>query len=296
MKATWGMVGLFVGALGCGGSASLVLKTPVSNECQKASLQGCDEIAEGVLLYVEGRKGEGAIKLRTAAQKNSPEKIQSFAAVLGTLSRAPGAGKYADAIHEVMGVLTSSGVALAEPASRSPDGAAASAGSTEGAGVMARGSSHRILTADTDAAQVRSDYVSAPTNSPAWCTQLFGTGAACVMLARGPLFLTDVAPSSAECQGQLLAVLEEGRVRGQLQMPLRVHGARIFVSSAASLVLVQRAQPEGAAAPGSLADGAVVLDETSPDWSCSLYFSGFVPYEVAAPKQPPRDWTQESGF
>ncbi len=295
MRTLGGTLGLLVlGAGGCGGSASLVLKIPVSDQCAKAALQGCDEIAEGVLLYVEGKKSEGTMKLKAGAAQNSPEKIRKFADLLKALSQAPGAGKYALMINEVVITLTTSEANAAD----TDQGAAGNFGSRDAPASSSRPKTQGVLTADTDAAQIRSDLARSPTHSPAWCTQLFGEGTTCVMLSRGPLFFTDSAPSAVECHGQFLAVLEGGRIKAQLESPLRIHGAKVFVSSNSALVLGQRSQPDSQATSPDDETGRIVLDEVSPAWSCSLFWSGFVPYDVSASQgqQPPRGWTQESGF
>src|SRR5690242_11186786 len=43
-----------LGASACGGSA--LLHAPVADRCASAGLRGCDEIADGVVLVVDGNK------------------------------------------------------------------------------------------------------------------------------------------------------------------------------------------------------------------------------------------------
>ena len=318
---------------GCGGSASLVLKTPVSNQCEKAGLVGCDTLSEGVLLFAEGKQSEGSAKLQSGAAQNSPEKVKQFAAQLGTLSSLPGAGKYAAAISQVAATLTLSAASSLAAGSGSPEDDAALASRSPLAGPQPRGT----LTADTDAAQIRSGVAIPPTNPPEWCEK-FGKGTTCFVLGRGPLFLTDARSSVSDCKGQFLAIIAGGQLTVELESPLSIHGARIFVPANAALVLGQRPEPpkaEPAAEeapqkplePGQKpaqkvavkpipqplqnkqtdeASAEVVLDEVAPAWSCSLYFSGFVPYEtkaadapLASPKTerpPEKSWNQDGGF
>lgn len=312
---------------GCGGSASLVLKTPVSNQCAQAGLVGCDELSEGVLLFAEGKQGEGAAKLQAGAAQNPPEKVKQFAAQLDTLSSLPGAGKYAGALRGVVATLTLS-ASSSSPAERATlDDDAALASRSPLASPAPRGA----LTADTDVAQIRSFVAELPTNPPDWCEK-FGKGTACLVLSRGPFFLTDARASAPDCEGQFLSIIAEGQVSVELESPLSFHGARVLVPERAALVFGQRPKPrEGAPSadealeqkPGQKAaakslekpalnkqagqdSDAVVLDDLAPEWSCSLYVSGFVPYETnpTATSQPSpnierppeKSWNQDGGF
>lgn len=305
MKTSW-VAGAAIGLVGCSGSASLVLKTPVSNQCAKAGLLGCDQLSEGVLLYAEGKGSEGAAKLQSGAAQNSPEKVKQFAAQLDTLSSLPGAGTYAAALSEVAATLTLSAASSSAAKSGSPEDDAALASRSPLASSGARG----IVTADTDVAQNRSGVAELPSSPPEWCEK-FGKGTSCLLLGRGPLFLTEARAPRADCEGQFLAIIEGGRVSVELNSPLSIHGARILVPEGAALVLGQRPappkeEPSADAAPGKTpAPGrklvaklpakpvekpiennepdyeesdVVILDEVPPEWSCSLYFSGFVPY------------------
>lgn len=318
---------------GCGGSASLVLKTPVSNQCAQAGLVGCDELSDGVLLFAEGKQSEGAAKLQSGAAQNPPEKVKQFAAQLGTLSSLPGAGKYAGALSGVVATLRLSAASSSATESKTDVGDAALASRSPLAEPEPRGA----LTADTDVVQHRSGVATVPTDPAEWCEK-FGKGTACLVLGRGPLFLTDARASAPDCKGQFLAVVTGGQVSVELESPLNIHGARIFVPENAALVLGQRPEPPKEepsaddvplkpAVPGQkptakLAEkpvakpieneepdqhaGEVVLDEVAPEWSCSLYFSGFVPYDTkpettARPSQksdrpPDKSWNQNGGF
>lgn len=328
MKTHW-VAGAVLVLAGCGGSASLVLKTPVSNQCAQAGLIGCDELSEGVLLFAEGKQSEGAAKLQAGAAQNPPEKVKQFAAQLGTLSSLPGAGKYAAAIGQVAATLTLSAASSSAAGSGSPEDNAALASRSPLADPEPRGA----LTADTDIVQIRSGVAIPPTNPPDWCEK-FGKGTACFVLGRGPLFLTDARASAPGCKGQFLAIIAEGQVSVELESPLSIHGARILVPANAALVFGQRAAPpkeeptaeeppQKPPLPGQKlsakpvpqplqdkqtdeASGEVVLDEVAPEWSCSLYFSGFVPYEAkpaTAPqpspkteRPPDKSWNQDGGF
>lgn len=70
---------------GCG-AATWLVKKPVTEQCQSAGLQRCDDLAEGVVLYADGKRPEAELKIRTAAQANEPEKVRVFAKALRTLA------------------------------------------------------------------------------------------------------------------------------------------------------------------------------------------------------------------
>lgn len=95
---------LFPMILGCSG-AQVVLKSPIESQCGEAGLQGCAEITEGVLLFVEGKEDQGQEKLTKGAAQNAPEKVQKFAQGLRELKKIPGADSYMQPIMKVADIL-----------------------------------------------------------------------------------------------------------------------------------------------------------------------------------------------
>jgi hypothetical protein len=115
---------------GCS-SVSLVLRTPVSNQCEATGLKGCPELTEGVLLYVEGDTQNGRKKLLEAASANAPQEVAKFAASLRTLGELPGVGEYMKPVMEVIAILSEGAVnsttpPVSEQHSALADGAAVS--------------------------------------------------------------------------------------------------------------------------------------------------------------------------
>lgn len=275
---------------GCAGSASMVLRTPVSQQCASAGLQGCDDLAEGVLLQAEGRQDEAFRKLKSGAAENSPEQVKQFIMLLQALEHAPGVGKYSAAINQAIVTLQ-----LDTSAPGRPDAPSNSAGvvaeSAPHAGPQMHGKARGVVTADTDIGQIRDGFAKPPSMSPEWCSGIFGKGTRCSVVSRGPLFLTDAAPSAVDCQGQFLAVMEGIQVKAKFEAPVRLHGARIVIPEKYSLVIGQRDAPP-ADAEQTRDEHTVVLDEVSEEWSCGLYWSGFVPYEMNPYRgeQPTTEW------
>lgn len=205
--------------------------------------------------------------------------------LLGTLSNLPGAGKYAGALSEVVATLT-----LAAPSASADELKESGTGSGEPSSTALASDSRGALTADTDAAQNRSGLVEIPSFPPEWCAK-FGKGTSCVLLTRGPLFLTDARASAPDCEGQFLAIVAGGQVTVELNSPLMIHGGRILVPTDAALVLGQRPEPpkerESSVKMPAKESDRVILDDVSPEWSCPLYWSGFVPYDTTAQTRSP---------
>jgi hypothetical protein len=95
-------------AIGCGGSAQLVLRGPLSDRCVETGLKGCSEMVDGVVAYVDGDKTDAEEKLKRTSARNAPDKLQEFAATLQPLADLPGAQSYAGLIKEVVDLLAKS--------------------------------------------------------------------------------------------------------------------------------------------------------------------------------------------
>ena len=92
---------------GCGAS-QMVLKDPIANKCANSGLQGCDELTDGILLYVDGNKVEGEAKLKQGAAANSPDKVKAFAQNLEPIMQLPGVSSYSGSLKAVIHILATS--------------------------------------------------------------------------------------------------------------------------------------------------------------------------------------------
>lgn len=90
----------------CGG-ASLILKSPLEDQCSKAGVQGCPEIVHGAIVYIEGDKPAGKDELTRGAAQNAPEKVKTFADGIRSLplNKIPGGQKYTALVIEVADIL-----------------------------------------------------------------------------------------------------------------------------------------------------------------------------------------------
>lgn len=272
----------------CSTSPSMILRSPVSDQCARAGLQSCEQLADGVLLYVDGRRDEAMPKLSAGAADNTPERLTRFTELLGALENLPGASKYSASLQ---GVVATINVEASKKAKRGADD-----GRSKEVRPMDREPNQRefpvrALSADADPRQLRDGLEISPTGGLGWCTEYFGEGTRCATVAQGPLYLTDAVPNGKSCEGQFLAVVSGDALGARFDAPLSIHGARIFVPSGSSLIFGQLAEPkketsepksgEKATSPSPSSEKKpprVVLDEASPEWSCLLYWSGFVPY------------------
>jgi len=89
----------------CGGSISVVLKSPVESKCSSAGLKGCPELTDGVLLYVQGEEQKGKDKLIKGAAENAPGKVKEFAKQLKLLKQIPGVSAHMKKVLEVADIL-----------------------------------------------------------------------------------------------------------------------------------------------------------------------------------------------
>lgn len=257
-------------------SASLLVKAPLTDGCTSHGLRGCDMIVTGMLRYAEGNEAEAKQYLAKAAAMNSPEEVQRLAVVVQGLRLVPGAEPYAAPLGEALSLLTSEAQsARVEVTTSSPLGSSAGNGTASATKVESEPTpnasapsptlaAQRILTAATDPAQTI-DGVYSPTERhvPFACSRVVQEPAVCGLVAKGPLYLTDVVPLGDECKGQFLAVVRDGAARWVADGPLRLVGANLFVRENELMVMGRRTPEESDATTTS---------------SCRLLWSGYRPY------------------
>ncbi|MGA7743184.1 MAG: hypothetical protein WCE40_15220, partial [Polyangia bacterium] len=64
-------------------------------------LKQCDDLVNGILLYVDGDEDGARSALADAVRANQPEKLRKFAEGLQTISHIPGASSYMEPIAKV---------------------------------------------------------------------------------------------------------------------------------------------------------------------------------------------------
>ena len=140
----------------------------------------------------------------------------------------------------------------------------------------------QVVTAETDAAQVRHGIGEAPTEKPQWCGEALGNDVRCRALAHGPLFLTHLVVAAPGCAGQSIAVIRHGKAWLHFENTQALSHTRIFIGRYDTLVLVRRQQAKAAesgSAPVEEKEPAVIeLQDHVPVSSCKVYWGGFAPY------------------
>lgn len=243
------LVSLIAGVLplaGCGAAASFLLKPPIVDRCHDTNLQGCDDLADGVIAYATGDKDAAKEKVMKAAAQNAPADLKDFAAKLRLLKSVPGIEKYSGPLLEVadmlapdaapMSVRASTHVvaaAIAAPPSKAQDDSAARSASPRGA---ARGALSDTVVPAADGAEpcalLKDATFSLEPGSPI-----------CVDLAKGPIVVTDVRTVGVCPNALVLGAGEPSSPRwllyGEPSSVLGVHGAAYDVPAGERLFAAQ---------------------------------------------------------
>ncbi len=220
---------------GCGGAVSLVLKGPISDKCKDVGLRGCDDLSEGVILYVSGDREAGARGLRKGIAENEPEQLREFAAKLRLLEKIPGASDYAKPLDDIADLLGAggggtgtTGVPFTVTPSETPSAA-------HGDTVTASRASSVVPI--TEATQHKCGLFADESFDPEP-----GIGA-CVDVGHGPLLLTD-AQTTGACRNTLIIGAGSSAAPSWffLAAPrsvLSVHGASMPVKTGETLYVAQ---------------------------------------------------------
>jgi hypothetical protein len=232
----------------CFGGAQIVLKGPITERCTDAGLKGCDPLTDGVLEYVDGDRDEAVQKIKKGAAENAPEKIRDFAEALRALKSIPGADQYIHPVLEVADLLA-------------PDDAEAKSSSSRASG-RAKSSAKREASSENDGRVAAGTLVPSVDPNASPCTPFGDTNvnvddaaARCVVVATGPLVLTDAQTTGACGNDLLIGAGTPAHPRWALvsttSAPLNVHGANFGVLNDESLFVVQTA-PTASALKGDL--------------------------------------------
>lgn len=226
-------------AAGCNASVQLALKAPIQQKCTAAGLRGCEDLTDGVLLYVQGEHDEGRKKIHIGAAKNEPAQLRAFAEKIRALKDIPGADEYVEPLIEVADLLAPENAA--RHAQSSEDDATPAKGSA--AGSDDRGSTaHALAGTLVPAADRRAKICQLYTEAP-WDSDPDAVVARCVNIATGPAILTDVQ-TTGMCH-DLLAIgagtPENPRwvLVGEPSALVAVHGARYPIATGEALFIAQ---------------------------------------------------------
>lgn len=283
-RRAWVGIGLFA-LVGCAaaGSASFVLRPPVVQQCQQVPLQGCEELSDGVLLYLNGQKEQGRTKLLQGAAKNAPEQVRQYAVALRALeTTVPGVQQYTQPLGEITTILIQASAASQAAPDRASGQVPVGLVPNPYGQAPPAARDNRFLTADTDVTRMRYGTLGSPSEVSPWCSKVFGL-AQCVVVQRGTLVLTDLVSVGNQCDGQFLAVMRGGLLQFRFDGPFDLHGARIVIPPTDALILGQLNDvPEltdKEKKPGNRAEPPAA---PTPSRTCGFYYSGYMPYEGAS--------------
>lgn len=270
---SWGVCAAFALTMGCGMSGAGVLKSPVQDQCESVGLSGCPQIAEGVVLYADGKQADGQNKLKAGAAANNPEDVREFAKALTTVTSLPipGVSQYVGPLHQIAELLATEAESSAPPVPKAaPPVPEQSSQELAKEGESPREQASAII---ASAGPTLAQTVSASTQ--AWSGRrqchLFGRNVSCAPVQQGPFIVTDIVAlpgckdamyigSNARDNPYREDVTYVFKWAVEAQQP-GVHGAHLAVQPGESLLVA--VEPK---------DGAAVEDP-----GCVVSWSGYHP-------------------
>jgi len=281
---------LAISVSGCAGAAaSMVVKPPLQSQCQRLPIQGCGELVDGVLLYVQGEKEAALEKIQQAKDKNVPAQLKPFAKALRDSSTLPGAEDYAPTMNEIADLIDSSAKAAPKTASAPNDvqpigenpyrhGSAPRATVTVAQPVPPApvpDTALRALSATADFARLTTQTVDLSSTDNRTPCKVAGQDALCVKVRQGVIIVTDVVTGRL-CPDRLLVVATVNDspafgYRWQVEAgPNALTGARLAIAGEEWLQV------------------AIVPGNKGPSNSseCFVTWSGFRPWIVADYTEP----------
>jgi hypothetical protein len=268
---------------GCA-AGSMMVKGPVQQQCAGYGLQGCPELVDGVVLYLDGEKAAARLKLKRALAKNSPEQIRPFAKVLKDTVPGEAGAELAEIlsgeidVEAVIPPAPSSTLATAPtavdpaPASRVLASVGAPQAKTtdeDDARDPSRSAVHGAepvllaIAASVDPSRLLTESITPLRDAARYECELLGKPSVCVRRQAGPVVVTDVvAPTGCTAELYVAAADTGGAIRWAFPVTAAgTHGAHFFVRGDEQLTVAVRG--------GALAQAG--------DVRCAAIWSGFRP-------------------
>ncbi len=257
-KWTWSLLLGCPFAFGCG-AASMVIKPPVEQKCASYGLRGCDQLVDGVVLYVNGDKDAAVLALKRGAAANSPAQLRPFAgAIKSVISGETG--------QEIAEILADDVQAPAGPvvvaATTNMDGATTGPASAPGSGATATPVATQsvprtdpvlenlalALAAAVDPSRLFTESVSPQREPTKTVCEVAGSNSTCVRKGTGPFVITDAITPSA-CKADLFIGASDytGKMSWLVQTNSPgFHGAHFLLRSDQWLTVAARGVPTNA--------------------------------------------------
>jgi hypothetical protein len=276
------MLGACALATGCA-AGSMMVKGPVQQQCAGYGLQGCPEIVDGVVLYLDGEKAAARLKLKRAVAKNSPAQIRPFAQILKDTVPGSAGAELAEILSGEIEVAVAVAPATAATGAAEPGGAARAPASSVLASVASphdegtqeqdaeplRSAVHGAepvllaLAASVDPSRLLTESITPLRDAARSECEVLGKPSVCVRRQAGPVVVTDVV-AAAGCTAELYVGAAD--VSGVLRWAFPItaagtHGAHFFVRGDEQLTVAVRG--------GALTQAG--------DVRCAAIWSGFRP-------------------
>jgi hypothetical protein len=256
----------------------MVIKPPVEQKCSSYGLRGCDQLVDGVVLYVNGDKDAAMLALKRGAAANSPAQLRPFAgAIKSVISgetgqeiaeilsgdvQAPAAAVVVTATTNMDGATTGPASAPSSGAAAPPSGAAPSVPRTD----PVLENLELALAAAVDPSRLFTESVSPQREPTKTVCEVAGSNSTCVRKGTGPFVITDAITPSA-CKADLFIGASDytGKMSWLVQTNSPgFHGARFLLRSDQWLTVAARGVPTN----------------TDGDERCIVTWAGFRPRMV----------------
>jgi hypothetical protein len=270
-------------AAGCAAGAMMV-KGPVQQQCAGYGLQGCPELVDGVVLYLDGEKTAARIKLKQALAKNSPAQIRPFAKVLKDTVPGDAGAELAEILSGEIDVEAATTPAARGTLASAPTGVVAAPASpvlasvaTPREGITDGGASAEPLrsavhgaepvllaiAASVDPSRLMTESITPLRDVARYECEVLGKPSVCVRRQAGPVVVTDVvSPTGCTAELYVAAADTGGAIRWAFPITAAgTHGAHFFVRGDEQLTVAVRGGALGQAG----------------DVRCAAIWSGFRP-------------------
>jgi hypothetical protein len=270
-------------AAGCA-AGSMMVKGPVQQQCAGYGLQGCPELVDGVVLYLDGEKTAARLKLKQALAKNSPAQIRPFAKVLKDTVPGEAGAELAEILSGEIDVEAATTPAARDTLASAPTGVVAAPaspvlasvatpreGTTDGddSAEPLRSAVHGAepvllaIAASVDPSRLLTESITPLRDAARYECEVLGKPSVCVRRQAGPLVVTDVVtPTGCTAELYVAAADTSGAIRWAFPITAAgTHGAHFFVRGDEQLTVAVRG--------GALAQAG--------DVRCAAIWSGFRP-------------------
>lgn len=248
---------------GCS-AASMVIKAPVEQKCAGYGLRGCDQLVDGVVLYVNGDKDGAVLALKRGAAANSPAQLRPFASTIRTVI----SGETGEEIAEILsGDVRAPTAAVVAAAATNMDGQTTvpnspyREGAPSPAAVPQPAATHDFsrndsgmehielaLAAPVDPSRLLTESVSPQREPTKTVCEVAGANSTCVRKGTGPFVVTDaVTPISCKVELFIGATDYTGKMSWLVQTNSPgFHGAHFLLRSDQWLTVAARGVPTNA--------------------------------------------------